>query len=193
MLAADPPEGTVVAEHSHPGERASEFDPYHRWLAIPRGQRPPTYYQLLGVAADEADPEVIEEAALRQTSHVRTYQTGPYGQQATAVLNELGQARATLLNPEKRKEYDARLPRPPAPPPPPPLVDVELVAEAPDRGSARRPSGGVVGPAVCFACMLCLGAGLAFGLALERRGATPAAQKKDAGAGPPAAGGEGGP
>jgi WD40 repeat protein len=85
------------------------FDPYHRWLGIPRGQRPPTYYQLLGIAPDEDDREVIEEAALRQTSHVRTYQTGPYAQQCTALLNEIAQARATLLNPGKRQEYDARL------------------------------------------------------------------------------------
>ena len=66
-----------------------DFDPYHRWLGIPKGQRPPTFYQLLGVAPDEADTEVIEEAALRQTSHVRLYQTGPYAQQCTAILNEL--------------------------------------------------------------------------------------------------------
>src|SRR5436190_24287039 len=77
------------------------FDPYHRWLGIPRDQRPPTYYQLLGIAADETDAEVIQEAALRQTSHVRLYQTGPYAAQATTILNEIGQARAVLLNPEK--------------------------------------------------------------------------------------------
>ena len=54
------------------------FDPYHRWLGIPRHLRPPTYYQLLGIAVDETDAEVIAEAALRQTSHVRTYQAGPH-------------------------------------------------------------------------------------------------------------------
>jgi hypothetical protein len=85
------------------------FDCYHRWLAIPMDQRPPTYYQLLGIAPNETDPEVIEEAALRQTSHIRTYQTGPYAQQCQALLNELGQAKVTLLNPGKRKDYDARL------------------------------------------------------------------------------------
>jgi hypothetical protein len=94
------------------------FDPYHRWLAVPPGRRPPTFYQLLGVAPTEDDPEVIEEAALRQASHVRMYQTGPHAEACTAVLNEIGQARATLLNPDRRREYDARL----KPPPPLPVV-----------------------------------------------------------------------
>ena len=42
------------------------FDPYHKWLAIAKDQRPPTYYQLLGISPHEADPEVIEEAAIRR-------------------------------------------------------------------------------------------------------------------------------
>jgi hypothetical protein len=101
------------------------FDPYHRWLSIPKHQRPPTHYQLLGVAPDEADPQVITEAALRQTTHVRTYQTGPYAEACTKVLNEIALARATLLNPDKRRDYDARH-IPPAPPPLP-VVEVERV------------------------------------------------------------------
>ncbi|MFO0925981.1 MAG: hypothetical protein U0736_02955 [Gemmataceae bacterium] len=101
------------------------LDPYHRWLGIPKHLRPPTYYQLLGIAPDETDREVIEEAALRQTSHVRTYQTGPFAQPCTALLNEIAQAKATLLNPAKRKEYDARLAEalPAVPPPAPPPTD----------------------------------------------------------------------
>lgn len=87
------------------------FDPYHKWLAIPRTQRPPTYYHLLGVAFSEDDPEVIAEAAIRQTSHVRTYQTGTHAQECTRLLNEIAQARSTLLNPEKRRRYDAGLGR----------------------------------------------------------------------------------
>ncbi len=46
------------------------FDPYHKWLAIPKDQRPPTHYQLLGVSPTETDVEVIDEAALRQMAHV---------------------------------------------------------------------------------------------------------------------------
>jgi hypothetical protein len=85
------------------------FDPYHKWLGIPRDRRPPTYYQLLGIPLGEADVEVIKEGALRQTSHVRMYQTGPHGPECTRLLNEIAEARATLLNPAARREYDARL------------------------------------------------------------------------------------
>ena len=44
------------------------FDPYHKWLGIPKDQRPPTFYQLLGITPGEEDVEVIEEAAIRQTT-----------------------------------------------------------------------------------------------------------------------------
>jgi hypothetical protein len=85
------------------------FDPYHKWLGIPEDQRPPTCYQLLGVSPSEADPEVIEEMALRQTAHVRTYQTGPHAAACTRLLNEIARARTVLLNPARRSSYDARL------------------------------------------------------------------------------------
>jgi WD40 repeat protein len=85
------------------------FDPYHKWLGIPEDQRPPTYYQLLGVAPPETDREVIEEMALRQTSHVRTYQTGPHAADCTRLLNEIAHARTVLLNPARRRAYDAHL------------------------------------------------------------------------------------
>src|SRR6266513_2126593 len=85
------------------------FDPYHKWLGIPLDQRPPTYYQLLGIAPEEQDLEVIEEAAIRQTTHVRTYQIGPHGEHCTRLLNEIAQAKTTLLNSAKRKAYDAQL------------------------------------------------------------------------------------
>jgi hypothetical protein len=85
------------------------FDPYHKWLGIPKDQRPPTYYQLLGVAADETDADVIEEAAVRQTAHVRTYQIGPYAAECTRLLNEIAQAKLTLLHPGKRQAYDQHL------------------------------------------------------------------------------------
>jgi WD40 repeat protein len=84
------------------------FDPYHKWLAIPPDLRPPTHYQLLGVSPQEQDPEVIQEAALRQTSHVRMYQIGTHAAECTRLLNEIAQARTTLLNPAKRKEYDSQ-------------------------------------------------------------------------------------
>jgi len=87
------------------------FDPYHKWLGIPPGQRPPTHYQLLGITPGERDPEVIEEAAIRQTAHVRTYQIGPHAAECTRLLNEIALARTTLLTPAKRQRYDAQFAR----------------------------------------------------------------------------------
>jgi WD40 repeat protein len=142
------------------------FDPYHRWLAIPPDQRPPTLYQLLGVAAAETDPAVIEEAALRQASHVRIYQTGPYAKEGTRILNEIGQARATLLNPEKRKEYDARLAAAARPAVPPPLPPPLPIGDEPQR--PHRPTGSIV-PAACgYGAVLLLGGLLVFLLALPQ-------------------------
>lgn len=91
------------------------FDPYHKWMGIPKGERPPSYYQLLGIAPTEPDPEAIKEAALRQTALVRVYQTGPHSELCTQVLNEIAQARAVLLNPKLRREYDDRLAMAPSP------------------------------------------------------------------------------
>ncbi len=85
------------------------FDPYHKWLAIPKVHRPPTFYHLLGVSPDETDAEVIKEAALRQTSHVRTYQSGQHAQDCARILNEIGRARSVLLDSTKRREYDLSL------------------------------------------------------------------------------------
>jgi len=85
------------------------FDPYHKWLGIPRDQRPPTYYQLLGIGPEEEDRDVIEEAAIRQTAHLRTYQSGPHGKECARILGEVAKARLVLLDPEKRRVYDAKL------------------------------------------------------------------------------------
>ena len=42
---------------------ATGFDPYHRWLSIPPSEQPANHYRLLGVAAYEANVEVIQNAA----------------------------------------------------------------------------------------------------------------------------------
>ncbi len=91
------------------GVEQKGFDPYHRWLAIPPGQRPPTHYQLLGISPDETDVEVIHAAALRQSAYVRNFQAGQHADEASRVLSELAEARAVLTDAARRKEYDARL------------------------------------------------------------------------------------
>ncbi|MGF1580265.1 MAG: hypothetical protein ACFCD0_12960 [Gemmataceae bacterium] len=85
------------------------FDPYHKWLGIPKKDRPVTFYRLLGIDPEEDDLEVVNEAAIRQTAHLRTYQNGPHSELCTKLLNHVALARETLLNPAKRKVYDQRL------------------------------------------------------------------------------------
>lgn len=85
------------------------FDPYRKWLGIPEDQQPPTHYQLLGIAPDERDIEVIEAAVLRQSAFVRNFQSGQHAEEATRILNEIAAARLCLVDRQKRAKYDAEL------------------------------------------------------------------------------------
>ena len=122
-----------------PAAKPDAFDPYHKWLGIPRDQRPITHYQLLSVSPKETDAEVIEDAAIRQSTHVRTYQLGPHAEICQRVLNEIAQARRTLLDAQKRKEYDATLPKPAKPRPETVSPEPERSVESP-RSSPKKPA-----------------------------------------------------
>jgi WD40 repeat protein len=131
------------------------FDPYRKWLGIPEGQRPPTHYQLLGIAPDERDRDVINAAVVRQSAFVRNFQTGEHSEDATRLLNEIAAAKICLLDAAKRAEYDARInpaakPKPAnqsgthqdlrssslLPPPPSPATSSPRQAPAPARSQA---------------------------------------------------------
>src|SRR5262245_58020417 len=107
------------------------FDPYHKWLGIAKEQRPTTHYQLLAISPDESDPEVIEEAAVRQSAHVRTYQIGQYAAECTRLLNEIAQAKLVLLNPAKRQVYDLGLAKD---------RSEQIATKAPGASAASEPS-----------------------------------------------------
>lgn len=85
------------------------FDPYHKWLGIPKWEQPPNHYRLLGIHLFENDPDVIEAAADRQMAHIRNYQAGKYSELSQRLLNELSAARLCLLNAEKKRAYDGKL------------------------------------------------------------------------------------
>lgn len=85
------------------------FDPYYKWLGIAPTQQPPHHYRLLGIELFEEDLEVIAAAADRQMAHVRTFQTGPHAACSQRILNELAAARLCLLDPHRKREYDAEL------------------------------------------------------------------------------------
>ncbi|NLX99332.1 MAG: protein kinase [Rhodopirellula sp.] len=106
-----------------------DFDPYHRWLAIPPSEQPPNRYRLLGLAIFENDREVIRDAAARQMAHVRTYHLGQHAELSQRILNELAAAKIFLLAPEKKAAYDAELRKglsaAAVEPPPPPESPVQ--------------------------------------------------------------------
>jgi hypothetical protein len=134
------------------------FDPYLHWLGIRDPRRPPDHYRLLGVELFESDPEVLANAADRQMSHVRTFQTGRHSAESQQLLNELAAAKVCLLNAKLKAAYDAELraklppreiapPMPPPPPPPPPVeseetsgvfLETPMIVASPRRRSSRR-------------------------------------------------------
>ena len=85
------------------------FDPYHKWLGIPPAEQPADYYRLLGISLFEQDADVIDNAAQRQISHLRTFAIGPNADLSQQLLNEVAVARATLLSPVRKAEYDRSL------------------------------------------------------------------------------------
>ncbi len=85
------------------------MDHYETWLGIPPDRRPPTHYDLLGLAPFASDPSAIEQAALRRMGKVRQHQIGPHSDQPQEILSELARHRLILIDPDRRAEYDARL------------------------------------------------------------------------------------
>jgi hypothetical protein len=86
-----------------------QFDPYRKWLGIPDQTQHPHHYQLLGLALFEDDPDVIENAANRQMTHIRSFQTGQYASYSQDLLNEISQAKICLLQPDSKASYDLQL------------------------------------------------------------------------------------
>jgi len=85
------------------------FDPYHKWLGIPPSDQPANYYRLLGLELYESDQEVIQRAADRQMSYVRSLCEGAHGDRARQLLRELDEAGHNLLDPSSKRAYDEGL------------------------------------------------------------------------------------
>lgn len=106
---------------------AEQFDPYRKWLGIPRDEQPPHHYRLLGIPLFEADPDVIENASHRQMSYLRTFQQGPHAAESQQLLTELAAAKLCLLCPDRKAAYDESL-------------HTRLATTAPPRMSAPEPT-----------------------------------------------------
>jgi formylglycine-generating enzyme required for sulfatase activity len=86
-----------------------KFDAYYVWLGIPPAEQPPDHYRLLGINCFEDNLEVIENAADKQTVHLRTFQLSKQRDQAEQLLNAVASARICLLNSERKAAYDQQL------------------------------------------------------------------------------------
>jgi serine/threonine protein kinase len=89
--------------------RSADFDPYHKWLGIPKQKQPPTFYELLGISLDEEDDEVIRSTAERQRTHIEQFEGGAYHEETVELLYQIDEAELTLLSPKLRRDYDRRL------------------------------------------------------------------------------------
>ena len=85
------------------------FDPYFKWLGIPKSDQPPHAYRLLGIELYESDADVISNAADARMAQLKSYQTGKYGAVSQKILNEIAAAKVCLLNAQKKSEYDGRV------------------------------------------------------------------------------------
>ena len=82
------------------------FDPYHEWLGIPKQEQPASAYRLLGIREFEHDSAVIANAADRTMKHLRTYQAGKRSRISQMLLNEVANAKITLLDEKSKSQYD---------------------------------------------------------------------------------------
>jgi len=132
---------------------AEAFDPYLKWLGVPPEEQPANAYRLLGLAPFESDPVAIDRAADERMVYVRHFQDSPQGEIAKRVLKEIWAARVTLLDPQKKAAYDAKLrkclePAAPAAPPAPAAANLEeLISPAvsrPPKSITRRKQSSVL-------------------------------------------------
>ena len=87
----------------------SGYDVYYEWLGITPEEQPPNYYRLLGIAEFERNLDVIRNAAERQMAHVRRYARGEFTDVGQELLNEIAEAKLSLLSETTREAYNEQL------------------------------------------------------------------------------------
>lgn len=89
--------------------KVDEFGGYRKWLGIASKKRPPTHYELLAISLDEDDPDVIRAAAEQRRHYVEAKRGDGLDSVVNKILYRIGEAEATLLNDEMRRDYDRQL------------------------------------------------------------------------------------
>lgn len=88
---------------------SDDFNPYRKWLGIPKNRTPANHYDILGVSLDEEDPEVIRGAAEQRRSYVEQQRGLGHDKAVKKILYQLDEAEMTLLDVKLRRDYDKRL------------------------------------------------------------------------------------
>jgi hypothetical protein len=84
------------------------MDVYHKLLAIPPNEQPPTHYRLLAVEPFETDREVIANAARARCQFVKSVSL-KNPELTEPILDAIMAAKHCLLDPLQRAEYDRAL------------------------------------------------------------------------------------
>ena len=89
--------------------KSDDYDGYRRWLGISDKKRPPSHYELLAISLDEEDPEVIRATVEQRRSLVESKRGEGHDTVVSEILYRIGEAEATLLNADMRRDYDRQL------------------------------------------------------------------------------------
>lgn len=81
-------------------------DAYSEWLGIPGANRPPNYYELLGISQGESRRSVIEQAAAAQLAKLQAPLRGPQSRLARRIKFEIDSALVCLTDPKRKVAYD---------------------------------------------------------------------------------------
>lgn len=82
------------------------FDPYALWLGIPANEQPAHYYRLLGLALFENNPAAIAANADQRLQYLANMAQTEYAPYANQLYQEVAYAKAYLLDPNLKAQYD---------------------------------------------------------------------------------------
>ncbi len=88
---------------------SKRFDPYSEWLNISPGNRPPDFYELLGLNKFESNEGLIKKAAKTRKRLLNEFISGERGRTAKSLIKEIAQAYHVLSQRKSKAAYDNRL------------------------------------------------------------------------------------
>ena len=90
---------------------ADDKNLYHLMLNLPEDVTSPDHYQLLGLEQFEDDEKAIRDAAIDANRELLKWQNSDYHRECDHLMDEVVAARETLLDAQRKAEYDRELRR----------------------------------------------------------------------------------